>query len=59
MFPTPEAEAAEIADRQIPIGRFGEPEEAANVAVFLASACASFVTGAVLPVDGGMRYFAF
>jgi len=59
MYPTPEAEAAEVADRQIPIGRFGEPEEAANVAVFLASARASFVTGAVIPVDGGMRYFAF
>jgi 3-oxoacyl-[acyl-carrier protein] reductase len=59
MYPTPEAEAAEIADRQIPIGRFGEPEEAADVAVFLASRCASFVTGAVIPVDGGMRYFAF
>jgi 3-oxoacyl-[acyl-carrier protein] reductase len=59
LFPTPEAEAEEIADRHIPIGRFGEPSEAANVAVFLASVAASFVTGAVIPVDGGMRFFAF
>ena len=59
LFPTPEAEQAEMADRHIPIGRFGEPMEAANVAVFLASACASYVTGAVIPVDGGMRFFAF
>jgi 3-oxoacyl-[acyl-carrier protein] reductase len=59
MFPTPEAEAAEIAEMQIPAGRFGEPIEAANVAIFLASTAASFVNGAVIPVDGGMRRYAF
>ncbi|MEV6286722.1 SDR family oxidoreductase [Kribbella sp. NPDC051770] len=37
----------------IPLGRAGEPAEIANVAVFLASPLASYVTGAVVPMDGG------
>ncbi|MDQ3237340.1 MAG: SDR family oxidoreductase [Actinomycetota bacterium] len=36
-----------------PIGRFGEPSEVANAILFLASDEASFITGAILPVDGG------
>ena len=38
----------------IPLGRMGEPEDIANAAVFLASDKASYITGQVLLVDGGM-----
>ena len=38
---------------QIPLGRFGEPDEIANVILFLCSPLASYVTGQTLHVNGG------
>jgi 3-oxoacyl-[acyl-carrier protein] reductase len=38
----------------IPMGRYGTPQEYADVVVFLASGCASYVTGSVIRVDGGL-----
>lgn len=49
----PAAEIAEEMRAAIPMGRFARPEEIANVAGFLASELASYVTGINLPVDGG------
>jgi 3-oxoacyl-[acyl-carrier protein] reductase len=40
---------------KVPLGRFGGPEEVANVAVFLASDAAGYMTGQVLAVDGGLH----
>jgi len=41
-------------ERQIPLGRIGKPEDVANVALFLASDLASYVTGEVILVTGGL-----
>ena len=45
-------------EQNIPIGRFGEPEELADLVTFLASPRAGYITGTVIPVDGGMSRFA-
>ncbi len=50
---------AEQSAKDIPMGRYGEPEELACLAVFLASPVAGYITGTVMPVDGGLRRYAF
>ena len=58
MYPT-EEDRRKFSEENIPARRFGEAAELANLAVFLASSRASYITGTVIPVDGGMSRFAF
>ncbi len=55
---TPEYRAWQ-SEHEIPMGRYGEPEELADLAVFLASPRAGYITGAVFPVDGGLRRYQY
>jgi 3-oxoacyl-[acyl-carrier protein] reductase len=50
----PAAHRDTFARRNVPVGRYGRPEEIAHVIVALTALEASFVNGAVIPVDGGM-----
>jgi beta-ketoacyl ACP reductase len=49
----PDARRAEIMG-SIPLGRFATPEEVAGVVTFLAGPAAAYLTGAVIPIDGGL-----
>jgi len=51
---TTPAEIARQTISRIPLGRYGDPEELGRAAAFLLSPAASYLTGVILPVDGGM-----
>jgi 3-oxoacyl-[acyl-carrier protein] reductase len=55
---TPEYRAWQ-AEHEIPVGEYGKPEDIANLVCFLASPRARYITGAVIPVDGGLRRYQF
>lgn len=47
------------AEHEIPVGEYGQPADIANLVCFLASPRARYITGAVIPVDGGLRKYQF
>ena len=47
------------SEEDIPVGEYGQPEDLANLVGFLASPLARYITGAVIPVDGGLRRYQF
>ncbi|HVY49895.1 MAG TPA: SDR family oxidoreductase [Minicystis sp.] len=49
----PSPEIAEAGKAHVPLGRYGEPEELANLAAFLVSDYAAYITGDVVTIDGG------
>ncbi|HSD42377.1 MAG TPA: SDR family oxidoreductase [Burkholderiales bacterium] len=55
---TPEYRAHQSA-HEIPVGEYGQPEDIAYLVSFLCSPLARYITGAVIPVDGGLRKYQF
>jgi 3-oxoacyl-[acyl-carrier protein] reductase len=47
------------SEHDIPVGEYGQPEDIASLACFLASPRARYITGTVIPVDGGLRRYQF
>ena len=52
-YPGREREMYEQLSRTQPIGRMGQPEEIADLALFLCSDASAFITGSNVPIDGG------
>jgi 3-oxoacyl-[acyl-carrier protein] reductase len=47
------------SEHEIPVGEYGQPEDIAYLVCFLCSPLARYVTGTVIPVDGGLRKYQF
>ena len=50
----PDEAKTKFARRRVPLGRYGDPEEVAHMTLSLCLPAASFLTGAIIPVDGGL-----
>ena len=55
----PEEERRRFSAEEIPVGEYGQPADLACLATFLASPLARYITGTVIPVDGGLRRYQF
>jgi 3-oxoacyl-[acyl-carrier protein] reductase len=55
---TPEYRQSQ-SETEIPVGEYGQPEDVARLVCFLASPLARYITGTVIPVDGGLRRYQF
>ncbi|HEX6157050.1 MAG TPA: SDR family oxidoreductase [Burkholderiales bacterium] len=47
------------SEEEIPVGEYGQPADIAHLVCFLVSPLARYITGAVIPVDGGLRRYQF
>jgi len=47
------------SEHEIPVREYGTPEDIATLVCFLASPLARYITGTVIPVDGGLRRYQF
>ncbi len=52
-------EVEESASAEVPAGRLGRPEEYGDLVAFLCSERAAYITGTVIPIDGGLLHSAF
>ena len=52
-FATATDEQAEQVGKRVPIGRIGRPDDIGGATLYLCSRAGSYVTGAILPIDGG------
>lgn len=55
----PPEERKHLSETEIPVGEYGQPADLAVLAVFLSSPLARYITGTVIPVDGGLRRYQF
>ena len=47
------------SENEIPVGEYGQPDDIANLVCYLVSPLARYITGTVIPVDGGLRRYQF